>query len=38
MVDDKTPQAAGLGEIVDKQAGDAELLGTFLLVLRDLGM
>lgn len=38
IVDEKMPQAAGLGEVVDEQAGDTELLGMFLPVLRDLGM
>lgn len=29
-VDHKTPQEAGLGEVIDMSAGDAELLGEFV--------
>jgi hypothetical protein len=36
--DDKMPPEAGLGEIVVAERGDAELLGAFALVLRDIGI
>jgi hypothetical protein len=35
-VDHKTPHQAGLGETVDSQIGDTELLGEFV-ALRDVG-
>jgi hypothetical protein len=36
--DNKMPSEAVLGEVVVAERGDAELLGAFVLVLRDIGI